>query len=76
MDSVSFANMTIDHVIPLARGGTNARRNLVVCCKECNNKKGSWMPGDWLNERIDGDELKWWAKVESEMVWHLRMYGK
>lgn len=29
-----------DHVIPLFRGGTNAYRNLVVCCWACNDRKG------------------------------------
>jgi 5-methylcytosine-specific restriction endonuclease McrA len=31
--------LTIDHVIPLAMGGTNARENLVVACYRCNRKK-------------------------------------
>jgi 5-methylcytosine-specific restriction endonuclease McrA len=66
MDSVSYMNMTLDHVIPLSRGGTNARHNLVVACQECNNRKGSWMPDDWLSERMDADEVKWWKKIEDE----------
>lgn len=31
---------TIDHVTPLARGGTNGKYNLVWCCKTCNRDKG------------------------------------
>ena len=31
---------TIDHRIPLCRGGTNAIENIVYCCHECNMKKG------------------------------------
>lgn len=37
------ANRSIDHVIPksvLARGA-NSINNLVLCCIECNNKKGN-----------------------------------
>ena len=29
-----------DHVIPLFRGGTSAYKNLVVCCWQCNDRKG------------------------------------
>lgn len=31
---------TIDHVIPYARGGTDAWTNLVLACRECNESKG------------------------------------
>lgn len=31
----------VDHVRPLARGGTNTRDNIVVCCARCNLKKNS-----------------------------------
>lgn len=33
--------LTIDHVIPLVRGGSNAIDNLVVACRSCNSRKGS-----------------------------------
>ena len=29
----------VDHIVPLARGGTNDRRNLQVLCQPCNNSK-------------------------------------
>lgn len=31
---------TIDHIFPLAKGGTNRKENLVVMCYECNRNKG------------------------------------
>lgn len=31
---------TIDHLIPISRGGPNRIYNRVYCCKECNNEKG------------------------------------
>lgn len=36
--------VTIDHVIPRARGGTSKPENLVVACKACNNFRGFGMP--------------------------------
>jgi len=32
---------SIDHVIPLARGGTNWPSNLRPCCRKCNSSKGA-----------------------------------
>jgi 5-methylcytosine-specific restriction endonuclease McrA len=39
--------LTMDHLIPLARGGTSSKGNLVACCKECNNKKKHLLPHEW-----------------------------
>jgi len=36
--------LTIDHVIPRARGGAYDWTNLVTCCLKCNNKKGNRTP--------------------------------
>lgn len=33
--------LEIDHVIPVAHGGTNDVENLVTACRECNNGKGA-----------------------------------
>lgn len=38
---------TIDHVIPRAQGGTNARQNLVLACYPCNLRKGDSNPYAW-----------------------------
>ncbi|KAL4607052.1 hypothetical protein ACB092_09G147600 [Castanea dentata] len=36
----SLENLTIDHVLPAARGGEWKWENLVVACAKCNSKKG------------------------------------
>lgn len=38
---------TIDHVIPLSRGGSNSPENLVAACKSCNSTKGAKLPHEW-----------------------------
>ncbi|MBC7464401.1 MAG: HNH endonuclease [Bdellovibrio sp.] len=32
--------LTMDHLIPIVRGGTSDKKNCVPSCKECNTKKG------------------------------------
>jgi hypothetical protein len=39
---------TIDHVIPLARGGARSEHNLVACCCECNIKKHRESAGNFF----------------------------
>ena len=36
-----FRNMTIDHIIPRSRGGSNAPDNLQLLCAACNSTKGN-----------------------------------
>lgn len=33
--------LTMDHKIPIARGGVSSKNNIVACCKDCNTKKQS-----------------------------------
>ncbi len=41
------AQLTMDHIIPLARGGKSERFNLVPCCKACNTQKCNSLPAEW-----------------------------
>jgi len=44
------AATTVDHVVPLARGGSNDLDNLVPACATCNSSRGSnpdWRPPRW-----------------------------
>ncbi|MBU2512510.1 HNH endonuclease [bacterium] len=45
--------LTMDHVIPISRGGKSTRSNIVSCCKECNNKKKYLLPVEW-DEYLSG----------------------
>ena len=39
--------LTMDHVVPLSRGGKSRKGNIVAACKQCNNKKRSLLPLEW-----------------------------
>jgi len=39
--------LTMDHLIPLSRGGKSKKGNVVPACKECNNKKKYLLPVEW-----------------------------
>lgn len=43
---------TIDHVIPLSRGGTNEIENLRPACYECNVRKGSMSLTEFVTPEI------------------------
>lgn len=43
-DNVSAENLTIDHVLPLSRGGPNIRENICVACSCCNCSKRDMHP--------------------------------
>ena len=36
-----FRNLTIDHVVPRAKGGQDNPENLQLLCGACNSKKGT-----------------------------------
>lgn len=39
--------ITMDHIVPLSRGGTSSKNNIVACCKNCNNIKKNKLPLEW-----------------------------
>ena len=42
------ADLTMDHLVPVVRGGKSAQGNCVPACKECNNKKKFLLPTEWV----------------------------
>jgi len=45
--SFSPAALTMDHIVPLSRGGKSTKGNLVPSCKECNTQKKYLLPMEW-----------------------------
>ena len=43
----SPSQLTMDHVVPLIRGGKTTRGNVVTACKEGNRNKKYLLPMEW-----------------------------
>jgi 5-methylcytosine-specific restriction enzyme A len=41
------SELTMDHIVPLVRGGKTTKGNVAPACKECNNKKKYLLPMEW-----------------------------
>lgn len=39
--------LTMDHIVPVSRGGKSVKGNVVPCCKDCNNQKKQLLPMEW-----------------------------
>jgi len=42
----SKEELTMDHILPIGRGGFSTKGNIVPCCKPCNSKKGHKTPAE------------------------------
>lgn len=42
-----FSTFTVDHIVPVSRGGSSDLMNLVPCCRTCNIKKGTQLLDEW-----------------------------
>jgi len=65
----SKENLTIDHVIPRCKGGTDFSKNVVCCCSSCNQSKSHDPWEEWYSsqdffcsERYE--KIKKWMKPE------------
>jgi predicted restriction endonuclease len=65
----SEENLTLDHIIPKSKGGTDKTTNLICACKECNHDKGHQFWSEWYlkqnfftTDRLS-DIVKWQTKI-------------
>lgn len=47
---LKYPERTIDHLIPVAKGGKHVLGNLVIACKSCNSRKRTKDPEDFASE--------------------------
>lgn len=79
--------LTIDHVVPRARGGQSTWTNCVLACVECNSKKAARTPDEAnMTLKVKPVRPKWkpsyaqrtdriesWAKFISEAYWNVEL---
>ena len=46
--SFAVEDLTMDHVLPIVRGGKSSKGNIVACCKQCNNDKKYLTPAEMI----------------------------
>ena len=39
--------LTMDHIVPISRGGKSTKGNVVPACKDCNHAKKQLLPMEW-----------------------------
>ena len=55
--SFTADQLSMDHIVPLARGGKSTKGNIVVSCVQCNRKKKLETPAERvLGELSQGNE--------------------
>lgn len=57
---LNHENISADHIIPVSKGGNNAKVNLVACCKDCNGERGDRDFYEYLkikNKKWDGNKF-------------------
>ena len=48
--------LTMDHVLPVARGGKSAKGNCVPCCKPCNSDKKFLTPAEIIMRELENQQ--------------------
>lgn len=61
--------LTVDHVIPVALGGTDDPTNLVTACAACNSGKTSITPDAPVVAQVHQDALRWARAMRTVSSW-------
>lgn len=51
--SLAKDDCTMDHIVPIVRGGKSTKGNVAIACKECNNRKKDRLVFDWSPFQTD-----------------------
>lgn len=70
--------LTLDHVVPRSKGGTNTWTNLVASCKKCNQTKRDRTPDEagmkLLKKPIKPHNTILRYTTEIEPIWHIYLW--
>lgn len=86
-DQPGKEELTIDHVLPRAQGGTSTWENCVLACVDCNSRKADCTPSQARMPLLKpptrpqwrpfyatrGERIDSWAKFVSEAYWNIEL---
>lgn len=49
-------DLTVEHLLPRARGGRGVPENLAVACRRCNRRRGAKPAATYVRERLQAGE--------------------
>ncbi len=49
------SELTMDHILPVVRGGKSVKSNCVPCCKECNTEKKYLTPAEMILNELENE---------------------
>lgn len=55
-EKFSADELTMDHVVPVSRGGRSNKANIVASCKKCNNDKTYLTPAELILRRLENED--------------------
>jgi len=61
---------TVDHEIPLSRGGTDDRENLLLSCRRCNKRRGDRLPWEFVivHRKRGSGMVTWRQSIQAGLV--------
>jgi 5-methylcytosine-specific restriction endonuclease McrA len=69
LKKIKSSKTTVDHLIPICKGGGNELTNLVTCCKTCNSIKNATVLVDaFVSERIDVINHRDWDRAKPKCI--------
>lgn len=60
--------LTVDHVVPVALGGSDDPTNLVTACTACNSGKAASSPDEAIVADVAEDALRWRRAMETAAI--------
>jgi 5-methylcytosine-specific restriction endonuclease McrA len=71
--TLGYSSLSIDHILPVSRGGKTSWKNCVAACTICNSKKGNKTPEEakmtLKNQPVEPDILHFWD-THKAVSWH------
>jgi 5-methylcytosine-specific restriction endonuclease McrA len=47
-EKMEFGDKTLDHIVPLSKGGRHTLSNVMIMCHRCNSAKNNKLPKNWF----------------------------